>query len=70
MTNPNNNLYKIRSFEPVLIKDWILSVSVNALNEGVCIIMFHRYEHILRCTYVIGQDDAAKFIEHIIETYK
>lgn len=70
MTNPNNKIFNIRSFEPVLIKDWILSVSVNPTNEGICIIMFHRYEHVLRCTYVIGQDEAAKFIEHIIETYK
>lgn len=70
MSTPKNNIYKIRSFQPVLIRDWVLNVSVNSLNDGVCIVMFHRYEHILRCAYVIGRENATIFVEHILETYK
>lgn len=58
---------KISSFEPVLIKDWVLWVSIEKETEGVCIIMFHRYDHTLRCGYVIGKEQTAKFIENTIE---
>jgi hypothetical protein len=51
-------------------KDWILIVSLNENNDGIFIILFHRFDHVLRCHYVIGQEEAAAFIEHIIETYK
>lgn len=70
MTTPNNKIFQIKSFQPVLLYDWILNISINPATEGICIILFHRYEHTLRCAYVIGQDEATNFIEHIIETYK
>lgn len=61
---------KISSFEPVIIKDWVLCVSIEKETDGVCIIMLHRYEHTLRCAYVIGKEETAKFIENTIERSK
>jgi hypothetical protein len=70
MKKQNANFLSLKSFEPVLLKSWVLTISLNEANEGILIVLFHRYEHILRCSYVIGQEEAANFIEHIIETYK
>jgi hypothetical protein len=70
MKKENNNLILLKSFKPVFIKDWFLAVSLDETRNGILVILFHRYEHVFRCSYVIGQDEAAKFIEHIIEIYK
>jgi hypothetical protein len=70
MKKQNNIAINLKSFEPVILKDWILIVSLNENNDGIFIILFHRFDHVLRCHYVIGQEEAAAFIEHIIETYK
>jgi hypothetical protein len=70
MKKQKNDILIIKSFEPVLIKSWVLSVSLDEAREGILIVLFHRFEHILRCSYVTTKEEAAAFIEHIIETYK
>ncbi len=70
MNLPQKPVLKISSFEPVLIKNWILNLSIDRTTDGVCIIMIHRFDHTLRCGYVKGREEAAKFIEHIVDVYK
>lgn len=59
---------KITSFNPAILLDWVLCVSVDNETQGILILLFHRFDHVLRCGYVVGQDAAINFIESIIES--
>lgn len=50
------------SFNPVRVQDWIVNVSVNNITGGICVIMFHMYQHVARVRYVMTEEEATDFI--------
>ncbi len=61
-------MLKIVSFEPVFMFDWVIKVSTTKPLIGICIIMFHRFEHCVRCGYVTTHEEAIDFIEFHIQS--
>lgn len=59
---------KITTFNPAVILDWILCVSINEDTQEVLILLFHRFDHVLKCGYVVGREAAINFIETTIES--
>ena len=56
------------SFDPVVIDDWIINLSVHI---GFNVVMMHRYKHTCKCAYVPTMEDVNSFIKNtVIDAHK
>jgi hypothetical protein len=52
------------SFNPAVVQNWILQVSQS--NQGICIVMFHRFTHKVQINYVRTRDEATQFVTCVL----
>jgi hypothetical protein len=58
---------QINSYDPVAFNDWVIKVSKDRTTQCHCVVMMHRFEHVLEIAYVNNEEEANDFITNILE---